>query len=72
MEKYIEWKPGTHMRGYNNPYTYAIAELCNITVNALYAIDMDDKWIANVVYGILGIPNYKKYFSLEQSWYELN
>lgn len=53
-------------------HIYAIAELCNITVNALYAIDMDDKWIANVVYGILGIPNYKKYFALEQSWYELD
>ena len=71
--KYIEYKPGKSMSAYEAfDYSYAILELCNITSNALFALDMDDKWIANVIYGILGIPNYKNVFGLEQTWYELD
>lgn len=70
--KMVTWNPEKRIRGCYDPYTRSILELCNITANALFALDMDDEWITNVIYGTLGLPTYRDHFTLEQSWYELD
>ena len=49
--KYVDYKPGKSMKAYKAfNYSYAILELCNITSNALFALDMDTKFITNVIF----------------------
>ena len=73
MAKYIDWKPGTHhMRDYDNPYTHAILELCNITAKSLSVLEIDDKWIKSIMCDILGISDYSTYYVPEETLYELD
>lgn len=72
MDKYIDWKPGIHMRPSYTAYTHALLELCNITINSLIALDMDDEWIKSTTCELLGLPDYRTYHTPEGSWYILN